>query len=73
MNVKTVAKFAGSALGAGSAARSFAKAKRESDRLRMVDALLSVASAAVTIAIVVREMRAGDEAETQLIDIEDRS
>lgn len=69
MNIKYLAKFAGSAVGAGSAVRSFAKARRENDRLRMVDAVVSVVSVAITVAIIVREIR--EDQNDRVTELED--
>lgn len=71
MNVKYLAKFVGSAVGAGSALRSFARARRDNDRLKMLDALISVASVALTVAIVVREIREEKSTDSRVIDLED--
>ncbi|TDE02192.1 hypothetical protein [Jiangella asiatica] len=71
MNVKYLAKFGGSALGAVGAVRSLAKARRENDRLRLIDAVLSVLSVAVTIAIVVRELREQQNTNSRVIELED--
>ncbi|WP_035812297.1 hypothetical protein [Jiangella gansuensis] len=71
MNVKYLAKFGGSALGAAGAMRSLTKARRENDKLRMIDAVLSVLSVAVTIAIVVRELREEQGKNSRAIDLED--
>ncbi|SDU80835.1 hypothetical protein [Jiangella alkaliphila] len=69
MNVKYLAKFGGSALGAVGAARSLGKARREGDKLRMVDAVLSILSVAITIAIVVREIRESQEENKPLVEL----
>lgn len=71
MNVKYLAKFGGSALGAGSALRRLSKARHEHDRLLMLDAAVSIVAAAVAIAIVVRDMRADHDSEARVIDLED--
>lgn len=72
MNVKYLAKFAGSAFGAFSAVRALTKARHEGDKLRMADAVLSAASAALAIAIVVRDLREERNAASRLVDLEER-
>ncbi|NEE02852.1 hypothetical protein [Phytoactinopolyspora halotolerans] len=71
MNGKQVIKVVGSAFGAFSALRAFSKARHEGDRLKMLDAGLSVASVAVTVAIIVREIREGDD-HSRIVELEDR-
>ena len=71
MNVKYLAKFAGSAVGAGAAAKSFSKARQQHDKLRMIDALISVLSVAITVAIVVREIRENQDSKSRVIELED--
>lgn len=71
MNVKYLAKFGGSALGAVGAARSLTKARREGDKLRMIDAVLSILSVAITIAIVVREIREAQSEDKPLVELKD--
>lgn len=70
MNIKHVIKLAGTAFGAFSAIKAFSKAKSEGDTLRMVDAGLSAASVAVTVAIIVREIRDGDGS-SRIVELED--
>ena len=72
MNVKYLVKFASSAFGAVSAVRALTKARHEGDRLRMADAVISAASAAVAVAIVVRDMRDEKNDTTGLVDLEER-
>lgn len=71
MNVKTIAKFAGQAAAAGATVRTFSKARREHDKLRMLDAVITAVSIAVTVAIVVREIRENRDEKSRLIDLED--
>ncbi|MBB5790541.1 hypothetical protein [Jiangella mangrovi] len=71
MNVKYLAKFGGSAMGAVGAARSLTKARREGDKLRMVDAVLSILSVAITIAIIVREIREAQDDNKPLVELKD--
>ncbi|WP_123788404.1 hypothetical protein [Phytoactinopolyspora halophila] len=61
----------GSAVSAGSAVKALAKAKREGDTLKMVEAALSVATVAVTVAVVVREMREGENGSADF-ELEDK-
>ena len=69
MNVKYLAKFGGSAMGAVGAARSLTRARREGDKLRMVDAVLSILSVAITIAIIVREIREAQDENKPLVEL----
>ncbi|TDC48808.1 hypothetical protein E1212_20195 [Jiangella ureilytica] len=71
MNVKYLAKFGGSAMGAVGAARSLTRARREGDKLRMVDAVLSILSVAITIAIIVRELRQAQDENKPLVELKD--
>lgn len=69
MNVKYLAKFGGSAMGAVGAARSLTRARREGDKLRMVDAVLSILSVAITVAIIVREIREAQDENKPLVEL----
>ncbi|HEY9411843.1 MAG TPA: hypothetical protein VIP77_19850 [Jiangellaceae bacterium] len=71
MNVKTIAKFAGQAAATVATVRTFSKARREHDKLRMLDAVITAVSIAVTVAIVVREIRENRDEKSRLIDLED--
>ncbi|TDD68175.1 hypothetical protein E1262_16410 [Jiangella aurantiaca] len=71
MNVKYLAKFGGSALSAGTAVRSLSKARRDKDGLRMIDAVLSILSVAITIAIIVREIRESRDENKPLVELKD--
>ncbi len=71
MNVKYVAKFASSSFGAVSAVRALNKARHEDDRLRMIDAVLSAASAAIAVAILVRDIRSDQDAESRMTQLEE--
>lgn len=71
MNVRTIAKFAGQAAAAGATVRTFTKARRENDNLRMLDAVLTALSIAVTVAIVIREIRENSDEKSRLIELED--
>ena len=71
MNVKYLVKCASSAFGAVSAVRALTKARHDGDRLRMADAVISAASAAIAVAIVVRDMRDEKNDSNRLVDLEE--
>lgn len=71
MNLRTITKLAGPAVSAGATVRTFTKARREHDKLRMLDAVITALSVAVTVAIVVRELRENRAEQSRLIDLED--
>jgi len=58
-------------MGAVGAARSLTKARRDGDKLRMVDAVLSILSVAITIAIIVREIREAQDDNKPLVELKD--
>jgi hypothetical protein len=70
MNIKHIIRFVGSAFAAGSALKELSKAKRENDKLKMLEAGLSLASVAVTVAVVVREVRQGED-HSRIVELED--
>ncbi|NDL59149.1 hypothetical protein [Phytoactinopolyspora mesophila] len=72
MNIKHIIKLTSQALAAGGAVRAFTKARREGDTLKMVDAGLAAASVAVAIAVVVREVRQGED-HSRIVELEDAS
>ncbi|WP_129669766.1 hypothetical protein [Phytoactinopolyspora endophytica] len=72
MNIKHIIRVVGGVFAAGSAIKTFSKAKNEGDKLKMIDAGLSVASVAVTIAITVREIREGDDG-SRIVELEDEA
>jgi hypothetical protein len=72
MNVKHIIKLVGQALAVGGTVRAFAKARREGDKLKMLDAGLAAASIAVTVAVVVRDVRQGED-HSRIVELEDAS
>ncbi|WP_166355499.1 hypothetical protein [Phytoactinopolyspora limicola] len=72
MNAKHIIKLATQAFAVVGAVRAFAKARHEGDKLKMLDAGLAGASIVVTVAIVVREVRAGDTT-SRVVELEDAS
>lgn len=70
MNPKHIIRIVGSLFSATAAIKAFSKAKNDNDTLKMIDAGLSAASVAVTVAIVVREIRHGDE-HNRVVELED--
>ncbi len=71
MNIKTLARFGGQTIAAVTAVRMFTKARREGDKLRMLDAVVTALSIAVTVAVVVRELREATEGKSRLIELGD--
>lgn len=57
MNIAAVAKMAGQALSARGSVREFKQARHNSDRLRMAQAAVTGLSVALTVAIIVRDLR----------------
>jgi hypothetical protein len=58
--VRTLASLGGGAMGAGTAMRNLRKARAKSDKLALLDALLSLAAVLTSIALVVRALREDD-------------
>lgn len=71
MNVKTLARFGGQAIAAGATVRTFSKARRDGDKLRMLDAIVTALSIAVTVAVIVRELREKSADKSRMIELED--
>jgi hypothetical protein len=71
VNIKTLARFGGQAIAAATTVRMFSKARREGDKLRMLDAIVTAVSIALTVAVVVRELRETAEGKSRLIELGD--
>ncbi|NED97355.1 hypothetical protein G1H11_18830 [Phytoactinopolyspora alkaliphila] len=72
MNAKQIIRIVGSVFSATAAMKAFTKAKHEGDKLKMLDAGLAAASIAVTVAIVVRDVRGGDD-RSRMVELGDDS
>jgi hypothetical protein len=70
MNIASVANMAGQAMSARSSVREFKKARTENDRLRMARAVVTGLSVAITVAIIVRELRQ-EKAQSRVINLEE--
>jgi hypothetical protein len=71
MNAKQIIRLVGSIFSATAALKAFNKARDDGDKLKMLDAGLTAASVAVAVAIVVRDVRSGDDDRSRIVELED--
>ncbi len=57
MNVRTMARFGGQAAAAGGAWKSLRQAREQDDKLKLFEAIVRALTVAITIALIVREIR----------------
>jgi hypothetical protein len=70
MDIRTLARFGGQAAAVGGAWRSLRQAREQDDKLKLLDAVVRVLTVAITIALIVREIREQRSVKAAL-DIED--
>jgi hypothetical protein len=70
MNIAAVARMVGQAMSARGSVREFKLARTENDRLRMVQAVVTGLSVALTVAIIVRELRQ-EKTQSRVINLEE--
>ncbi len=57
MNVRTMARFGGQAAAVGGAWKSLRQAREQDDKLKLFEAIVRALTVAITIALIVREIR----------------
>ena len=70
MDIRTLGRFGGQALAVGGAWKSLRQAREQDDKLKLIDAVLRALTVAITIALIVREVREHRSAKAAL-DLED--
>ena len=70
MDIRTLARFGGQAMAVGGAWKSLRQAREQDDKLKLLDAVLRALTVAITIALIVREVREQRSAKAAL-DLED--